>query len=201
MVVSEVAENATGKGQSSYAVLDDAVAAYLHKGILTACLHHAAQQAVQLQRIGGGMGGRHLLVVNLVDDGGEEPRMAPVGTEQAVQQCDRGGLAVGPCDAHQLQLPRRVAVKVVGHHAQRQVAVFYHHISHALLQVFGHALAHYRHCTLFHGSVDIFMAVDMGTHLRHKAAVFSHLARVETDVANLGVCRHRIERCYSFYER
>ena len=201
MVVGQVAENATGKSEPRYAVLHYAVAAHLHEGVLASCLHHSGQQGVQLKGIGRGMRGGHLVVVNLVDNCGEEPRVASHSAEQAMQEGDGGGLSVGAGDADKLEAARGMTVPVVGHHAQRVVAVLHKDKSDALILLFRHALADHGSSALLHSGRYIIVPVHAGPHLCHEATALPHLARVEADVRHLWVARHRAERCDSFYKR
>ena len=135
------------------------------------------------------MGGRHLLVVNLVNYGGNQAYMVAQLAEHPVQQGHRGGLAVGAGDAHKPQLLRRVTVPVGSHHAKCLAAVLNHDVGYTVHQFLGQFLTYHSHSTLLHGTGNVAVTVDLCAALRHKQCSCADLARIELDVFDIH--RHR----------
>ena len=72
MVTRQVRKETACEVQSSDTLLGDGVTAALHKGILTAGIHHPSQEFVQLDGIGRRMVCGDGLILDIVADGGEE---------------------------------------------------------------------------------------------------------------------------------
>ena len=66
VVAGQIGEESADKVQTADATLGNGVTRTLHKGILAAGFHHAGQQGVQLNGVGGGMAGGHGLALDVV---------------------------------------------------------------------------------------------------------------------------------------
>ena len=74
MIAGEVGEQRAVKVQSGDALLGDCVRRDLHERIRTAGIHHAAEQAVQLDGIGRRMRCLYGFVLDIIDHGREQSR-------------------------------------------------------------------------------------------------------------------------------
>ena len=167
MVVGDIAENAARKRQSLNTMLTHRVGTNFHKAVFAARFHHTGEQGVQLQRIGCGVRGRHLLIADAVHDGGEQPRLMSESGEKAVQQRHRGGFSVGAGDADQFQLAARVTEESIGHTSQRHGAVVDPDVADFVGKRGGQLLAKHRTCARLHSLRNIQVPVGLGAALGH----------------------------------
>ena len=98
------------------------MAADLHERVVAALSDHAAEEGVEFERVGCGVGGRYGCVVDIVDDGGEESRLVSECACELVEKRGGGGLAIGAGDAYQAQVQARRAIPRVRHDAECKVA-------------------------------------------------------------------------------
>ena len=127
VVVRQVGEDGDLEFQAGDPLLVHGVGTDLHEAVGAALVRHPGEQAVELDGVGGGVGGLQPLAVDVVGDGGDQAAAPAQVGEQVVEQRDGGRLAVGPGDAHQMQFAGRVVEPVVGGQRQGAAAVGYFH--------------------------------------------------------------------------
>ena len=118
--------------------------------------------------------------------------------EHAMQQGDRGGLAVGARDAYQLQLPRGMTVVVCCRFTKGTVAVVHNNISDTIGNFLGDALAEDGDSPRRHRPRDEVVTIDLRAHLRHEEGTSGDLAGVELKVLHFDLCRALQTAFYSF---
>ena len=123
VVLRQVGEGHYLKGNAVHAVMAQGLTADLQHTVVHTGVQHFAEQAVQLQAFGGGVGG------GLVHTGNVHAVGADVGAGQAGLghngggQQGGGGLALGAGNANQMQLIRGVAVEICTDDRQRGAGV------------------------------------------------------------------------------
>ena len=142
VVVGDVREDAPGETQAPGALLHDGVGGDLHEAVVASRVGHAAQHFVQADGVGGRVGRFEGLVVDPIDDRGDQPGPVSEGPYQIVEQCHGGRFAVRARDADQLQLAARMTVESRRHVGHGRVGIFHDHIGRAFGEISREAFAH-----------------------------------------------------------
>ena len=111
------------------------------------------------------MRGRHLLVIDAVHDGGQQPRLVTEGGEKTVKQRHRGGFPVGAGDADEFQLAARVVEVGVGNLSQRHGAVLDTDVTDLFRKRLGKFFTEHRACARRHRLRNIQVTVGLGAAL------------------------------------
>ena len=113
MILRQVREHAHLKGKAPQPQLVQRLAAGFHYRERAARQHHAAEQRVQVPRLGRGIFCGHVHGVDLGVDGANEPRFAARLLQRLLDERGDGGFSVGARDGHQPQLFGGTAEKIL----------------------------------------------------------------------------------------
>jgi hypothetical protein len=98
--------------EAVHPVLVQGVAAHLHHHRVAAGVEHLAEERVERERVGRGVGGLERAAREAGVDGPDPAGGRAPGGADALQQPGGGGLPVGAGDAEEHQLARRLPVEV-----------------------------------------------------------------------------------------
>ena len=185
VVACQVGKDGPVEIEPGNAVLGCRVRTHLHEGILATGIDHLAQQTVQMQRVGGGVGSGNLHRIDVVAHRREEPRLVTQRAEHLVQQCGRGRLAVGTGYPHQRKLARGIAIPSRGQHAESYRTVIDFYIRHLAIQLGGKLFTNNHLGPLCHGLGDKGMTIDRRTAHSHKQVAGFYLAGVRLHTRHL----------------
>ena len=187
VVLREVGEHRRVEGQPRHTALVERVAADFHHRRHTAVGGHAGEDALQLDRAGGGqLRGLGAVRPAVVDgDGAQQPAAQARGLEQVLGDRGDGGFAVGAGDAHQLEPLRGVPEEARGQcGGQRLVDHGHDGQPHAVGQVDAGRGDHGRGPRGAGGVYPGVPAVVVGAAAGDKEAARADLARVVGDVGD-----------------
>ena len=184
--VRDVREDTPGERQPGDAFLDDAVGTDLHEAVVASAFRHLCQHGIEADGVRRGVRGGKRLVVDSVDDRGDESRLVTEPAEQVVEQGGGRGLAVGACHAHEFQFVARFAVESGGDGTERGGAVRHDDVCHSGKGLFRQPFAY--HCSgavgrrLCHVVVPVACtALDGEEELARR-----RMARVESERGDVG---------------
>jgi hypothetical protein len=134
VVLGEVREDAACEADPRNSAQLESVRRHLHRGRHVAPVNHPPEGVLEVDRLRRRALDLLLHASHHALHGSEQPGLAAGGLEQVADEEGRGGLAVRPCDAHHVQLGRRVVIKARGGGPHRGADVVHHHVRHAQLE-------------------------------------------------------------------
>ena len=181
VVSREVGKYSSGKGQSSYAFLCDAVAAYLHEGIFAPFVGHPAKQFVQGDGIGRGAFRWDGFGVNVIAYGAAQSAFVSHSAEYVEEHRGNCCLAVGPRHSYQFHPFCRVAVECRGEFAGHFLCAGVLQVCYVFLYVCRKFLAYHYRGTLAHSFVYIVVSVYLRASHGDENIAFLNLSGVYLD--------------------
>ena len=186
VIFRQVGESHGLKGHAVHPVMGQRLAAHLQHGVMHPRVHHFAEQAVQFQAFGRGVGGGLVLPGDVhavgTDVGAGQARFVQDGGGQQ----RRGGLALGAGDADEVQFPGGVAVKIRPDDGQRRPGVPGDDLGGVGGQV-QRVLGQKGTAALVVGAAGEGVAVHPGPHQADEQRPRPRLAGIVGDGADLGV--------------
>ena len=185
VIVGDIGEDGTCKLQSLDPVLMDGVTAALHEHMGATGIHHAAQQRIEADGIGGRMGRRDLFMSDLAAYGRDQSGRMIEGTEETVQQGGDGRLSVGAGDADQFEVFGWASVEFVCHLSGGHGTVIHPNIGDMLADALGHGFADDAGSPFLHCHGNMHMPVGGGTTDGNKTATRPDFPGIDVQTADI----------------
>ena len=186
VVAGEVGEKCAFEVQTADAVLMNGVRRAFHEGIIAAGFDHFGQKRVERDRIGGGVGGFHGAIVDIVAHRRDQSHFI---AQTAVELIEHGGnrrLAVGAGHADEAKFARGVAVKTGGDRADQTFGVGHANEGEGVRSFDG--LAHQNGGgSVLNGLVHKRVAVGLGAFDGHKEETRADTAGVNGNAGDVGL--------------